>query len=125
VRCAPPAEAIVNDIDALLQGACPAQTTSGLTDVVGELSFDTPIALADLMALEQSCVPCFATHRVQLVGLFLARDRRRAVLLFRAPDAESVRLACRHATLPFERVWQCPTPIIKRSLRGGRQHENE
>lgn len=115
----------MKDIDAVLQGACPAQTTSGLTDVVGELSFDTPIALADLMALEQSCASCFATHRVQLVGLFLARDRRRAVLLFRAPDAESVRLACRHVTLPFERVWQCPTPIIKRSLRGGRQHENE
>jgi hypothetical protein len=125
VRCAPPAEAIVNDMDVVLQGACPAQTTSGLTDVVGELSFDSPIALADLMALEQSCPPCFASHRVQVVGLFLARDRRRAVLLFRAPDAESVRLACRHLMLPFERVWQCSTPIIKSSLRGGPQRENE
>jgi hypothetical protein len=114
----------VNDTDAVVQGACPAQTTSGLTDVIGELSFDTPMALADLIALEQSCPPCFAAHRVQLAGLFIARDRRRAVLLFRAPDAESVRLACRHVTLPFERVWQCQTPIIKRSLRGG-QHENE
>jgi hypothetical protein len=115
----------VNDSDARLRGACPAQTTSNLTDVVGELSFDTPVALADLIALEQSCVPCFTTHRVQLVSVFLARDRRRAVLLFRAPDAESVRLACRHLALPFERVWQCPTPIIKSSLGGGRQHENE
>jgi hypothetical protein len=115
----------VNDTDAVVQGACPAQTTSGLTDVIGELSFDTPMALADLIALEQSCPPCFAAHRVQLAGLFIARDRRRAVLLFRAPDAESVRLACRHVTLPFERVWQCQTPIIKRSLRGGGQHENE
>ena len=104
----------MNDIDAVVGGACPAHTTGGLTDVVGELSFDTPIALADLMAIEQSCPPCFAAHRVQLAGLFIARDRRRAVLLFRAPDAESVRLACRHVTLPFERVWQCQTPIIKR-----------
>jgi hypothetical protein len=103
----------VNDTDAVVQGACPAQTTSGLTDVIGELSFDTPMALADLIALEQSCPPCFAAHRVQLAGLFIARDRRRAVLLFRAPDAESVRLACRHVTLPFERVWQCQIPIIR------------
>jgi hypothetical protein len=115
----------VNDTDAVVQGACPAQTTSGLTDVIGELSFDTPMALADLIALEQSCPPCFAAHRVQLAGLFIARDRRRAVLLFRAPDAESVRLACRHVTLPFERVWQCQTPIIKSSRRVGMQHENE
>jgi hypothetical protein len=97
----------------------------GLTDVVAELSCDTPIALGNLIALEQSCAPCFGTYRVQLVGLFIARDRRRAVLLFRAPDAESVRLACRHVTLPFERVWQCQTPIIKSSRRVGMQHENE
>jgi hypothetical protein len=108
----------VNDIDAVLRGACPAQTTSGLTDVVAELSSDTPIALADLIAIEQSCPPCFAAHRVQLAGLFIARDRRRAVLLFRAPDAESVRLACRHVTLPFERVWQCQTPIVRSSRPG-------
>jgi hypothetical protein len=103
----------VNDIDAVLLGACPAQTTCGLTDVVAELSFDTPVALANLIGLEQSCPPCFATYRVQLVGLFIARDRRRAILLLRAPDAESVRLACRHVTLPFERVWQCGTPIFR------------
>lgn len=115
----------MNDIDAVLLGACPAQTTCGLTYVVAELSCDTPIALANLIAIEQSCAPCFGTYRVQLTGLFIARDRRRAVLLFRAPDAESVRLACRHVTLPFERVWQCQTPIIKSSRRFGMQQENE
>jgi hypothetical protein len=85
-----------------------AQATSdGLTDVVGELSFNTPIVLADLAAIERSCTWCFESHRVQLVRLFLARNRKRAVLVFRAPDAESVRLACRHAQMPLERVWPC------------------
>jgi hypothetical protein len=110
----------VSFIDAVPPGGRLAQGTSGLTDVVGELSFDTPIALADFAAIEQSCTRCFETHRVQLVALFLARDRKRAVLLFRAPDAESVRLACRHLTPPLERVWQCPKPIIRgRPPRGG------
>jgi hypothetical protein len=103
----------VSVIEAFAPGGRPAQGASGLTDVIGELSFETPIAPADLTAIERSWAPCFEKYRVQLVALFLARDRKRAVLLFRAPDAESVRLACRHVTLPFERVWQCPEPIIR------------
>lgn len=84
----------------------------GLADVVGELTFETPIALAELAAMEHACLWCFETHRVQLVQLFLASDSKRAVLVFRAPDAESVRMACRNAQMPLERVWLC------RRLRG-------
>jgi hypothetical protein len=82
----------------------PAASES-LTDVVAELSFDKPSTVAELAAIERSCAWCFETHRVRLVRLFLARDRKRAVLVFRAPDAESVRLACRHAGMPFEWGW--------------------
>jgi hypothetical protein len=39
--------------------------------------------------------------------MFLARNRKRAVLLFQAPDAESVRQALRHAQTPFDRIWSC------------------
>lgn len=95
-------------IHALLRHRRPAKATSDdLTDVVGELNLDRPITLADLAAIERSCAWCFETHRVQFVRLFLARNRKRAVLVFRAPDAESVRLACRHAQVSFERVWPC------------------
>jgi len=82
-------------------------TSDDLIDVVGELSFDTASTLADLAAIERSCVWCFKAHRVQLVRLFLALNRKRAILVFRAPDAESVRLACHHARMPLERVWSC------------------
>jgi len=91
----------------LPRGERPAQAASeSLTDVVAEFRFDAPTSAAELAAIELSCAWCFETHRVQLVRLFLARDRKRAVLVFRAPDAESVRLACRHAGMPFE--WACP-----------------
>jgi hypothetical protein len=82
-------------------------TSDELIDVVAELSLDTAATLADLAAIEHSCVWCFKAHRVQLVRLFLALNRKRAILVFRAPDAESVRLACHHARMPIERVWPC------------------
>lgn len=77
-----------------------------LIDVVGERTFDMPITLDELSALEHSCSWCSRTHRVQLTRLVLAHDGRRAIVLFRAPDAESVRLAYRRAGV-VDRVWAC------------------
>lgn len=78
-----------------------------LAVVIGELASAVPITLADLTELEHLCKWCFAAHRVELAQLFLSRARNRAVLVFHAPDAESVRLACRHAAVPVERIWTC------------------
>lgn len=78
-----------------------------LIDVVAELSFGTPTTLAALSTIERTCEWCFEIHRVHLVRLLLSRDRMRAILVFRAPDAESVRLACQHAQIAFERIWPC------------------
>lgn len=72
--------------------------------MIAEISLDASSSLADLASYEHSCAWCFETHRVQLVGLVLARSRRRAVFLFQAPDVESVRLACRSRNMPLERV---------------------
>lgn len=78
-----------------------------LINVIGELSFDAPIALEDIAKLECSYTWCFANCRVRLVRGFLARNGKRAVLLFQAPDAESVRQALRQAQTPFEQIWPC------------------
>jgi len=75
-----------------------------LSEVIAELSFETPVARAELESVEHSCAACFLVHRVALVRVFLTHSCTRAVLVFRAPDAESVRLACRPAGLRFERV---------------------
>jgi hypothetical protein len=75
------------------------------TFVVGELAFDAPVCAEKLAALERACSWCFEAHRVCLIERFLARSRMRAVLVFLAPDAESVRQACRHIGIQLDRVW--------------------
>ena len=78
-------------------------------NVIGELSFDAPIAPAELAKLQCSDGWCFGSGRVRLVRLFLARNRKRAVLLFEAPDAESVRQAFRNTQTHFDDIWPCAT----------------
>jgi hypothetical protein len=78
-------------------------------NVIGELSFDAPIGAGELAKLQCSDAWCFGSRRVRLVGLFLARNGKRAVLLFQAPDAESVRQAFRHTQTHFDDIWPCAT----------------
>lgn len=86
-------------------GAGPTQPLrDGLSAVVAEIGIDPSSTLAELASIERSCAWCFETHRVQLTGLLLTRDRTRAFFVFRAPDVESVRLACRILRVPLERV---------------------
>jgi Protein of unknown function (DUF4242) len=79
-------------------------------NVIGELNFDTPIAPKDLAEIQRSDTWCFGSRRVRLVRLFLSSNRRRAVLLFQAPDAESVRQAFRHTQTTFDQIWSCEEP---------------
>src|SRR5262245_55140331 len=78
-------------------------------NVIGEFSCDAPIAPVTLAKLQCPDGWCFGSRRVRLVGLFLASDRKRAVLLFQAPDAESVRQAFRHTQIHFDDIWPCAT----------------
>lgn len=65
---------------------------------------------------------CLRTHRVRPVCRLVSRDGGRVVLLYGAPDAESVRLAERHtrgladATWAFE--WLGPDPHAAADARG-------
>lgn len=104
-------------LDAILDGepgsvprAGRSPQATGDTIVVAEVSFDAPVTPAELASIERSCAWCFETYRVKLVRSYLARNRSRAVLVFRAPDTESVRLACRHISLVIDRVWACLQP---------------
>ncbi|MEJ2130739.1 MAG: DUF4242 domain-containing protein [Gammaproteobacteria bacterium] len=74
-------------------------------NVLVERSFDHPVALEDIQAIEDTAATCLETHRVHFVRTFFSRDRKRMLCLYRAPDAESVRLAQREAEMPFDRVW--------------------
>ncbi|MFC4314117.1 hypothetical protein ACFPN2_33900 [Steroidobacter flavus] len=84
------------------------EQNDNLNYMVGEI--ELPTASSTLAQLEESCRPCFRAHRVQLVQLFVSCDLRRAVLIFLAPDAESVRYVCRRAGVPVKRIWACQHP---------------
>lgn len=79
-------------------------------NVLVERSFDTPVALQDVQAIEDAGAWCLEAHQVKFARTLFASDRRRMLCLYEAPDAESVRLAQRQAGMPLDDVWAF-TPI--------------
>jgi len=53
----------------------------------------------------QTGTDCFRLHRVQWQETCMSEDGKQLICRFRAPDAESVRLALRLSGIDFERVW--------------------
>ena len=74
-------------------------------NVLVERNFAEPVRLEDIQAIEDAGAWCLETHRVNFVRTFFSLDRRRMLCLYRAPDAESVRLAQREAGMPVAAVW--------------------
>jgi hypothetical protein len=74
-------------------------------NVVVERSFEEPVTLEEIQAIEDAGVSCLEARNVQFVRTFFSRDRRRMACLYRAPDAESVREAQRQAGMPVDAVW--------------------
>ena len=74
-------------------------------NVLVERSWDEPVELDDIQAIEDAGAWCLENHNVRFVRTYFSSDRRRMVCLYQAPDAESVRLAQRQAEMPVDRVW--------------------
>jgi hypothetical protein len=68
-----------------------------------------PVELKDIQAIEDAGAWCLEAHNVQFVRTFFSADHRRMACLYRAPDAESVRLAQTQAGMPVEHVWAFET----------------
>jgi hypothetical protein len=73
--------------------------------VLVERDFADPVDFAAVQALEDAGSWCLDQHHIRFLGTFFAKDRRRMICLYAAPDAESVRLTNRRLKLPFERAW--------------------
>jgi hypothetical protein len=73
--------------------------------VLVERSFAEPVAFADVQALEDRGQWCLDLNGVRFLATFFARDRRRMVCLYAAPDSEAVRRTNARLDLPFDRVW--------------------
>jgi hypothetical protein len=74
-------------------------------NVLVERAFREPVPVDEIQALEDAGAGCLQTHGVRFVRTFAALDGRRMLCLYRAPDAESVRVAQRRAGVPMERAW--------------------
>lgn len=79
--------------------------TPAEANVLVERSWDEPVSIEEIQAIEEAGAWCLDTHRVTFVRTFFSRSCKRMVCLYRAPDAESVRLAQREAEMPVDRVW--------------------
>jgi hypothetical protein len=66
--------------------------------------FDAPAGFGARALDDEVDMGCFRLHRVRLLRSYLAADRLRMVCVYQALDAESVRLAQRHAGLPPDRI---------------------
>jgi hypothetical protein len=77
--------------------------------IVVERSFEAPVSYEEMDARERAVAWCFEQHRVTALRSFLSRDRTRAVCIYDAADAESVRITQREGGLPFDRVWPAET----------------
>ena len=87
--------------DSPAEGAPPADAAN----VAVERSFEAPVTLEEIQAIEDAGASCLEARDVAFVRTFFSRDRKRMVCLYRAPDAEAVREAQRGAKMPVDAVW--------------------
>lgn len=80
---------------------------AGEANVVVARRFDEPVTVEELQAREDAAAWCLEQHQVTFLRTFFSADKKRMICLYRAPDAESVRLAQRQASMPVEKVWPC------------------
>jgi len=87
--------------DSPVEGAPSADAAN----VVVERSFETPVTLEEIQAIEDAGASCLESRGVEFVRTLFSRDGKRMVCLYKAPDAESVREAQRKAGMPVDSIW--------------------
>ncbi len=70
-------------------------------------NFDEPVDIESLQATEDAGAWCLETYNVTFLRTYFSKDRKHMVCFYKAPDAESVRLAQEQAGMPVDRVWAC------------------
>jgi hypothetical protein len=73
--------------------------------VIMEQTFETPLSEERMTAFARRIDECLELRNGAWARSYVARDRKRMVCEFYAPDAESVREALRSGEVPFDRVW--------------------
>jgi hypothetical protein len=76
-----------------------------MTDVFYLRPMDPPVKPEDLQGMVEYAAGCFNLHHVDWKHSFLSTDGRRMLCWYRAPDAESARLALRELGSNLHAVW--------------------
>lgn len=84
-------------------GVSPAEILAA--NVAVSRRFEAAIEFEAVQALEDAAAACLTLHRVSFLRSYFSTDRRRMLCLYRAPDAESVRIAQHEARMPVDKVW--------------------
>ena len=77
--------------------------------VVVERTFEHPPTDADMAAISERVMRCREIRSIIWKRSVLAKDRRRMICEYEAPDAETVRRIQLEADAPFDRVWSADT----------------
>ena len=76
-----------------------------MAEIFLERSYETPVSASDVLAMAKKAGGCYDLHRIEWQGSLLAAGGRKLLCRFRAPDAESVRIAMRDMRATFGRLW--------------------
>jgi hypothetical protein len=92
-----------------------------MTDVFYLRPMDPPVKPEDLQGMVEYAAGCFNLHHVDWKHSFLSTDGRRMLCWYRAPDAESARLALRELGSNLHAVWagKVSGDIDSQPARGG------
>ena len=88
----------------LLGGQLPRDNSSG-EYVVAERFFASPITPEFVATTFCGAQWCLDLHKASYIESFLGKDGLRMVCVFRAPDAESVRMANTQGGVPYTEIW--------------------
>jgi hypothetical protein len=100
----------------LLLGGAIHVAPAGLATVTVQRVLPEPVTAEFVTEMYRRGDGCFGMHRVQPLATYLARDGRRLVCMFAAPDAEAVRVSNRQIGAPLARAFSCevslaPAPV--------------
>jgi hypothetical protein len=76
-----------------------------MSRIIVERSFNPPLTVEDLRAVETRMSSCLELYRVRWVRSYWSADRHRMICEYEAPDTASVRNVQREAQAKFDRMW--------------------
>jgi hypothetical protein len=77
--------------------------------VIVERVYDEPLSDEHAEELRRKAGPCFRMRRVKHLKMYLSKDRLRAICLYEAPDAATVREAHEQEGFAYAKIWSAST----------------